>query len=119
MTLEALKPLAVKICFKEDDVGWSKCCPPNGNKPDIIDALLNKEKLNKLTVDHLKTLAEDIGVKEKGVGWDKCCPPTGLKADIIAAIAGEASGYSSAAAAPVAPSEAAGSNREVLEKIYD
>jgi hypothetical protein len=44
----------VKICPKEDDVEWDKCCPPKGNKPDIIDAVLNKETLNKLTVDHLK-----------------------------------------------------------------
>jgi hypothetical protein len=47
----------VKICPKEDDVERDKCCPPKGNKPDIIDAFLNKETLDKLTVDHLKYMS--------------------------------------------------------------
>ena len=39
MTLKELKELATRRGLKQPGVGWPKCCPPTGNKPDIIVAL--------------------------------------------------------------------------------
>jgi len=86
MTLENLKDLATEVGIKEDGVGWPKCCPPDGNKPDVIIAFLSPNKLDKLTKINLETLATKLGIKEDGVGWPKCCPPDGNKPDIIKTI---------------------------------
>jgi len=34
-----LQKLAEKVGLKNKGVGWPKCCPPKGNKSDIIKAL--------------------------------------------------------------------------------
>ena len=39
MSKDDLKELAEERGIKEDGVGWPTCCPPQGNKDDIIKAL--------------------------------------------------------------------------------
>lgn len=39
MNLEDLKELAEECGIKVVGKGWPTCCPPNGNKADIIKAL--------------------------------------------------------------------------------
>jgi hypothetical protein len=40
MNLVDLKGVAEDVGLKKTGVGWPKCCPPNGNKADVIAALL-------------------------------------------------------------------------------
>lgn len=87
LTLDSLRSLAEEIGVKEEGLGWAQCCPPKGNKQDILMAIRSTlEDLDSLTLDSLRVLAERLGIKEKGVGWAQCCPPKGNKQDIIAAI---------------------------------
>ena len=111
MTVDELKELAEDLGIKKPGVGWPKCCPPNGNKDDIIKAIKKHGgssgggggnggvgggcyggsgsggyEYHDMTVDELKELAEDHGIKKAGVGWPKCCPPNGNKDDIIKAL---------------------------------
>ena len=39
LSLDDLKRLAEERGIKKPRVGWQRCCPPNGNRPDIIKAL--------------------------------------------------------------------------------
>ena len=41
MSKEDLMVLAEQLGIKEPGVGWPKCCPPKGNKDDIVRALEN------------------------------------------------------------------------------
>jgi len=91
MTVEALKQLASDRGVKKERVGWSTCCPPDGLKDDIIQALLAAGQetgadLERMTVEALKELATDRGIKKEGVSWPTCCPPNGLKDNIIQAL---------------------------------
>ena len=105
MNLKDLKELAEKRGVKVEGRGWSTCCPPNGNKADIIMALERhgggsggKKALEKhggggggmyyddMNLKDLKELAEKRGIKVEGKGWPTCCPPNGNKADIIKAL---------------------------------
>jgi hypothetical protein len=105
MKLVDLKELAEKRGIKVEGRGWSTCCPPNGNKADIIMALEKhgggsggKKALEKhggggggmyyddMNLEDLKELAEKRGIKVEGKGWSTCCPPNGNKADIIMAL---------------------------------
>jgi len=88
-TLDEVKMLAETLGVKEPGVGWAKCCPPSGNKQDIVAAtekFLMSHQLLTRTVDELKVIAEALNVKKPGVGWATCCPPTGKKQDIATAI---------------------------------
>ncbi len=99
LSLDDLKRLAEERGIKEPGVGWPTCCPPNGNKPDIIKALTkpggsgggasagpSRVPYDDLSLDDLKRLAEERGIKERGVGWPTCCPPNGNRPDIIKAL---------------------------------
>ncbi len=44
ISLPELKWIAKKLGIKKPDVGWSKCCPPNGNMPAIIKALEKQDQ---------------------------------------------------------------------------
>lgn len=45
LTQVELEVLAVKLKIKEDGIGWPRCCPPNGNKQDVVSAILRFEEL--------------------------------------------------------------------------
>ena len=39
LTLVALKTLAEDLGVKTEGVGWATCCPPAGNKDDVVRAI--------------------------------------------------------------------------------
>ena len=94
MTVTDLKALAAERGVKVAGVGWPVCCPPSGNKADIVSALLRhgeaasarQSGYDGMGVVELKSEAERLGVKQPGVGWATCCPPDGNKAAILAAL---------------------------------
>jgi hypothetical protein len=99
LSLDDLKRLAEERGIKKPRVGWQRCCPPNGNRPDIIKALKKQDRggggasagpsrgpYDDLSLDDLKRLAEERGIKEPRVGWQRCCPPNGNRPDIIKAL---------------------------------
>jgi hypothetical protein len=92
MSLDELKELAKECGLKKQGVGWPTCCPPDGNRADIIKALKKFDsaapstQIEKMSLDELKELAKECGLKKQGVGWPTCCPPDGNRADIIKAL---------------------------------
>ncbi len=42
-TVAELKEIAEELGIKVPGKGWKKCCPPKGNKADIIRAINNKQ----------------------------------------------------------------------------
>jgi len=90
MTLAEVRDLATSLKVKVDKIGWSTCCPPDGNKAATacaVTAAKRAAELAAMTVDNdLKPLAIKLGIKKDGTGWDQCCPPAGDKCSLIVAI---------------------------------
>eukprot|EP00930_Biecheleria_cincta_P082463 TRINITY_DN72194_c0_g1_i1.p1 TRINITY_DN72194_c0_g1~~TRINITY_DN72194_c0_g1_i1.p1 ORF type:complete len:719 (-),score=116.16 TRINITY_DN72194_c0_g1_i1:87-2243(-) len=80
LTQLELEALAVKLKIKEDGIGWPRCCPPTGNKQDMVCAILRFEELWPKPVAELQAWVSELGV---AVSMD--CRAM-RKSDMIAAI---------------------------------
>merc|ERR1719356_1086665 len=62
-TKAKLEILAVAMGIKRARVGWATCCPPRGNKPDIVSALLKAWKFSRQSQTELQELAIEKHIK--------------------------------------------------------
>jgi tetratricopeptide (TPR) repeat protein len=77
-----LEKLAVRVGLKKKGVGFPTCCPPTGNRLDIINALSRSGLLSDVPTEEglrnkgIKELADEAvsrGLKENGVTWKDTC----------------------------------------------
>lgn len=61
LTQVELEALAVKLKIKEDGIGWPRCCPPTGNKQDMVSAVLRFEELWPKPVAELQAWVSELG----------------------------------------------------------
>jgi len=77
MSKVKLQAHANKIGLKKYRVGWPTCCPPDGDKPDIVGAIvnfemkssgdcLNEDDLMDLSKDTLKDICRDLELEMGG-----------------------------------------------------
>ena len=69
LSLDDLKRLAARRGIKERGVGWPTCCPPNGNKPDIIKALKKQDRAEQDIIDKMSKLTIVPQVSPRQTTW--------------------------------------------------
>ena len=56
LLLDDLKRLAEERGIKQPRVGWPTCCPPDGNRPDIIKALKKHDRVEQDLIRRMSKL---------------------------------------------------------------